>query len=250
MNTVALFPLFVRECTAEILKAARQPAFAVPTLVLPIVFYALFGIALARPGAGNAGYLLATYGVFAALGPSLFGFGAGLAAEREGGTLALKQISPLPGWAFLGAKLVTCLLFTLVVLLALYSVAAFAGGVALERGQWAQLLLVHLASVLPFCLLGMCVGLSFGSSGAMAVTNVLFMGLAVIGGLWIPVFLMPKLMQAVAGFMPSFHLAEMALSATGREIREAGRVGLAHVAPVAAFTVVVAALAFKRWQKA
>lgn len=250
MNTVALFPLFIRECTAEILKAARQPAFAVPTLVLPIVFYALFGIALARPGAGNAGYLLATYGVFAALGPSLFGFGAGLSAEREGGTLALKQVSPLPGWAFLGAKLVTCLLFTLLVLVTLYAVAAFAGGVALERGQWAQLLLVHLASVVPFCLLGMCVGLSLGSSGAMAVTNVLFMGLAVLGGLWIPVFLMPKLMQAVAGFLPSYHLAELALSATGRQIRAAGNAGLAHALPVLVFTLAAAGLAFSRWKKA
>ena len=247
MSAVAPLPLLLRECTAEVTRAWRQPSFAVPTLVLPLAFYALFGIALARPGEGNAGYLLATYGVFAALGPSLFGFGAGLAAEREAGTLALKQVSPLPAWAFLGARLATAVLFTLLVVLALYAMAGFGGGVALERGQWATLLAVHLGSVVPFCLAGMCVGLSLKASGAMAVTNVLFMGLAVLGGLWIPAFLMPELMQAVAQVLPSFHLAELALSATGRQVAGSP---LSHLAPVVAFSLACGGLAISLWRKA
>lgn len=247
MKPAALLPLLARECSAEVTKAWRQPSFAVPTLVLPLAFYALFGVVLSRPGEGNAGYLLSTYGVFAALGPSLFGFGAGLAAERDAGTLALKQVSPLPGWVYLGARLGTCLLFTLLVLMALYALAGFAGGVAMERSQWLRLLLVHLASVVPFCLLGLCVGLSVASSGAMALTNILFMVLAVVGGLWFPLFLMPRLMQAAAQLLPSTHLAALALAATGREVEGSA---LSHLAPVLAFSAACAAVAFRRWRRA
>jgi len=244
MNTLALL---VRESHAETLKAVRMPAFAVPTLVLPLAFYALFGLVLAKPGAGNAGYLLATYGVFASLGPALFGFGAGIAAERESGLLALKRIAPLPMPAYLGAKLATALVFTLVVLVGLYSLAAWVGGVQLPRSAWLTLLVVHLAGAVPMGLLGLLVGLRFGSSGAMGVTNVLFLALAVLGGLWFPAFLFPGWMQTLTLGMPTYHLAELALAVTGRRIAGAPWV---HGLVLAGFTAVLAFAVLHAWRAA
>lgn len=242
-----LLALLARETRAEITKAARTPAFAVPTLVLPLAFYALFGIALARPGSGNAAYLMATYGVFAALGPALFGFGAGIASERETGLLALKQIAPLPVPAYLGAKLLTCLACTFVVLIALYAIAAWGGGVALPRARWLGLMGVHLAGAIPLCLLGLVVGLRFGASGAMGVTNLLFLGLAVLGGLWMPTFVFPAWMQSLAVGTPTFHLAEIVLATSGRDIRGEP---LAHGLVLAAFTLAFAAAVALAWRRA
>jgi ABC-2 type transport system permease protein len=244
MNT---FALLWAETGAEWRKAWRQPAFAIPTLVLPLAFYALFGIVLARPGGGNAAYLMATYGVFASLGPALFAFGAGIASERETGQLALKQVSPLPVPLVLGAKLLTCLGFTGLVVLALYALAALAGGVVLPRETWASLAMVHLLAAVPMGLLGLIVGLSFGSSAAMGVTNLLFMALAVLGGLWIPVFLFPGWMQAVSQLMPSYHLAELALATSGYAIR--GHVA-GHGAAALGFTAAFAALVALAWRRA
>jgi ABC-2 type transport system permease protein len=208
--------LVVAEIRAELLKAARTPAFTIPTLALPVAFYWLFGILLPQPGSGNAGYLLATFGVFAGLGPALFGFGAGVAEERATGVLALKQVSPLPPAVFIVAKLACALVFTAIVLVALYGLAAAAGGVALERERWFLLTAVHLVGVVPFGLLGLCIGLTLGSSAAMGVTNLVFLVLAVLGGLWIPIFLFPDWMQAIGTVLPTYHLAELALTAAGR----------------------------------
>jgi ABC-2 type transport system permease protein len=235
------------ETVAEWRKAWRQPAFAIPTLVLPLAFYALFGIVLARPGGGNAAYLMATYGVFASLGPALFAFGAGIASERETGQLALKQVSPLPVPLYLGAKLLTCLGFTGLVVLALYALAAGAGGVTMPREAWLALALVHLLAAVPMGLLGLVVGLSFGGSAAMGVTNLLFMALAVLGGLWIPVFLFPGWMQAIAQAMPSYHLAELALATSGYAI---GGSAAGHAAAAAGFTLAFAAAVALAWRRA
>lgn len=244
MNTPALL---WAETGAEWRKAWRQPAFALPTLLLPLAFYALFGIVLARPGGGNAAYLVATYGVFASLGPALFAFGAGIASERETGQLALKQVSPLPVPVVLGAKLLTCLGFTGLVVLSLYALAAWGGGVTMAREAWAGLALVHLLAAVPMGLLGLVVGLSFGSSAAMGVTNLLFMALAVLGGLWIPVFLFPGWMQAVSQLMPSYHLAELALATSGYAIR--GQAA-GHGAAALGFTLAFAALVALAWRRA
>jgi ABC-2 type transport system permease protein len=239
--------LLVAETGAEWRKAWRQPAFAIPTLVLPLAFYALFGIVLARPGGGNGAYLMATYGVFASLGPALFAFGAGIASERDTGQLALKQVTPLPVPVYLGAKLLTCMGFTALVLLALYALAAWGAGVAMPRATWVGLALVHLLAAVPIGLLGLVIGLRFGSSAAMGVTNLVFLGLAVLGGLWIPVFLFPGWMQALSQAMPSYHLAELALAVSGRDI--AGSV-LAHGAATLGFTLVFGAAVAWAWRRA
>lgn len=236
-----------RELSAELTKAWRTPAFVLPTLALPLAFYALFGILLAPPGSGNAGHLLATYGVFASLGPALFGFGAGVAHERDQGVLALKQLAPVSPLVFLGAKLGTTLVFTGIVIVGLYAIAAWGGGVALPRAAWLQLAAIHLLAVIPFCLLGLCIGLRLRSSAAMGVTNLLFMVLAVLGGLWFPLHFFPQWLQAVALGLPSFHLAQLALVTAGRI---AGDGVLLHAAATAAFAALFAALAFAGWRAA
>ncbi len=49
-----------------------MPEFAIPTLILPVMFFTLFGVII--PGSrDNAVYLLSTFGVFAVMGPALFG---------------------------------------------------------------------------------------------------------------------------------------------------------------------------------
>lgn len=239
--------LLAAEARAELLKAWRQPAYVIPTLTLPLAFYALFGIVLAPPGSGNAGYLLATFGVFAGLGPSLFGFGAAVADERARGILSLKQVSPLPVGVFLGAKLVTALAFTLLVLVGLYALAALWGGVALPRGAWLALAAIHLASVVPFCLMGLCIGLLLPSSAAMGVTNLVFMALAVLGGLWIPIMLFPQWMQAIGGALPTYHVAALALAAAGRNPSVQP---LLHVTVLAVTAAVFAAIAWRAWRAA
>jgi ABC-2 type transport system permease protein len=237
-------PVYLREARADLLRLRRTPGALVPMLLLPWGFYALFAVALAPHGAAQATYELATYGVFAAMAPCLFGFGAAVATERENGVLGLKQVSPLPIGAFLLARLATAMTFTLVVLAGLYALAVFGAGVRLSGAAWGELLAVHLAGVAPLCLIGLCVGLRARSSAAIAISNLLFYGLAVLSGLWIPIFEFPRLMQTLAEGLPTAHLAALALGVVGQ--RTSG-VPAVHISVVAAFTVLLAMVAQRSW---
>ena len=89
----------------ELIKMLRTPAFALPTLVFPAMFYLLFGVLLAqRQAAARPLYSFAAYGVFGTMGPGLFGFGVSLAFEREHGLLMFKQALPMPPGAYLLAR--------------------------------------------------------------------------------------------------------------------------------------------------
>ncbi len=236
---------YVAESAAELLKLVRAPEFILPTLVLPTVFYTLFGVIMPM-GEGASAYLLATFGVFAVMGPALFGFGAGVAQERERGWLKLTRAAPAPAAGFLIAKSVATLSMAGLALGLVYAVAAFAGGVTLPAGTWLLLLSVHLLAALPFLLAGLAIGFSFGTNGAVALANLVFLGFAVLGGLWMPVQVFPDFMREIAWWLPSFHLAELALAVSGAP---GERAVPTHLGMIGAMIVGFAALAMLAWAR-
>lgn len=236
---------YLAEIKAEILKLSRMPEFAIPTLILPVMFFTLFGVII--PGSrDNAPYLLSTFGVFAVMGPALFGFGAGVAQERERGWLTLKRAVPAPAGALLVAKTTATILIASVSLAAIYAVAAFAADVDLPPLVWLSLLLVHVLSAIPFVLIGLALGFVFGANAAVAVANILYLGMAVLGGLWMPVSVFPRIMAQIAQVLPSFHLAEIALSISGAAGEKAM---LGHVLATLVITAIAAGLALLAWAR-
>ena len=75
--------VYALEAKYEFLKQVRMPAYAIPSITFPVMFYLLFGVMFGggRPAAGTtvATYLLATYATFGVIGAALFGFGVGVA---------------------------------------------------------------------------------------------------------------------------------------------------------------------------
>ncbi|MFM2043208.1 MAG: hypothetical protein RLY86_1784 [Pseudomonadota bacterium] len=237
--------VILREARTELVKSLRTPEYAVPTFVFPILFFGLFGLALSS-GAGATRYMVATYGVFAMLGPALFGFGTSVAFEREQGLLALKRIAPLPALTYPLAKLATAAAMGFTSLLGVYLLAVLAGGVRLTAGEWGAMVAVHLLAVPPFALMGLVIGHSLRSQGAMAVTNVLFFILCIFGGLWMPIHILPDWIGVIGTILPSYHLAELALIAVG--IDRPGSIGL-HLAVIGLWCgvlTVLAAIALRR----
>lgn len=233
------FTILATETGAELTQSYRAPEFVLPTLALPVAFYLFFGVLMSR-GGGATSYLLATYGVFAVMGPALFGFGVGVANERERGWLELKRAAPAPAITFIGAKLAATLTFAAIALIPIYLAAVLLGDVALPRGAWLGLFAVHLAAVVPFSLIGLAIGFRFGANGSVAIANIVFLGFAVLGGLWFPATFFPDWLGAIAQGLPSYHLAEIALDVVQPD---SDRPVLLHAAVLAGMTAAFGALA-------
>jgi len=220
MNTIAIHQrpslrCYWLEARCEFLRVLRAPAFAVPTLVFPPMFYLLFGVLL-NGGHGKASsYLLATYGVFGVMAPGLFGFGVAMAMDRERGFLALKRALPTPPGALLLAKMAMAMLFAAMISIILSTLGLTLGHVALSPLQWAQLFMVDVFGVLPFCAIGLYIGTTVSGQGAPAVINLLYLPMAFLAGLWMPLSMLPALFATLAPAWPAYHLAQIALSVVG-----------------------------------
>ncbi len=206
----------LHEARYELLRLLRYPGFAIPTLVFPLMFYALFGLLLGGPSTQRAAYLFASYGVFAIIGPALFGFGVGVALERQNGWLELKRIAPMPISAYFFAKIVMSMIFALLVVCLLSGLAVGVGGVQISLAQWLLLLAVWILGVLPFCALGLLIATLVKGQAAVALVNVIYLPMSVLSGLWMPITVFPPVMQKLAVIWPAYHLNRLALAAVGQ----------------------------------
>jgi ABC-2 type transport system permease protein len=244
----ALLHCYALESKLEFLRLLRTPAFALPTLLFPAMFYLLFGVVFARHNPAAVfpltTWLLATCSVFGVMAPGLFGFGVTVALDREQGWLDLKRALPMPPGAYLGAKLAMAMLFAAIIFLIIAVLALTLGGVRLRWSSWALLFVVDVLGVLPFCAIGLFIGSVTNGQSAPAVANLVYLPMSFLSGLWMPLTLLPALLGDIAPMWPAYHLAQLALGAVG----QASVVAAPHVVALAGFTLVFLALA--RWRLA
>ncbi|NZA26967.1 ABC transporter permease [Luteimonas sp. SJ-92] len=234
---------YLLEARCEFLRLLREPMYVLPTLLFPALFYLLFAVLLGS-GRGAAGpALLANYCAFGVIGAGLFGFGVTTAMDREQGFLQLKRALPLPPGAWLLARMAMAVLFAIMVALLLMVLAAGVAGVVLPAATWALLLAVSALGVLPFCALGMYLGSLVSGNAAPGLINLLFLPMAFLSGLLLPLAVLPGPLAAMAPAWPAFHLGQVALKAVGSD---AGDSLWLHLAVLVLVTLAFFLLAHRR----
>jgi ABC-2 type transport system permease protein len=235
--------IYLKEARYEFVGHLRLPVYSLSIILFPVMFYILFGLVLGRQFIGRvnmATYLIATYGTFGVMGASLFGVGAGLATARGQGWLLVKRASPMPPMAFFVGKIVTAVLFSLIIVLLLMSLGVAFGQVHLSTATAARLVATVVSGAVPFCALGLVIGYFAGPNSAAAVVNLIYLPLSFCSGLWIPVNVLPSFFQHLAKVLPPYHAAQLALRVIGAD---RGEPPASHWEFLAAFTLLCLGLA-------
>lgn len=241
-----LWNIYFLETKIEILRLLRTPGFSIPTLLFPIMFYTFFGILFTMNAETMPTYLMITYSVFGVVGPALFSFGVGISIERGQGWFALKEVSPMPASAYIFSRIVLTFVFSLIVIMLLFFMGAVFGNVELLRYQWTLLAVVLVIGSLPFCAIGMTLGLFLKASSAPATVNLIYLPMGFLSGLWIPITFMPDFMQSFANVLPPYHLAQISLKIVDMDI---GASLWLHIGVLTLYSAVFLLLAKKAYNK-
>src|SRR6185503_13350891 len=97
--------------------------------------------------------------------------------------MVFKRALPMPPSAFLLSKLVAAVMFAWVVIGLLTLVNVVLSTAHLTAAQDLQMFAAGSLLVLPFCALGLAIGTSLRVAAALALANVGWIGLAMLGGL-------------------------------------------------------------------
>lgn len=218
-TTPSLATIYWKETQYELLRSLRLRVYTFSVIGFPVMFYVLFGLfinrgqTLANVSVGT--YLLATYGTFGIMGASLFGTAGALSAERGLGWLQVKRASPMPPIAYFTAKIVKGVIFSIVVVLCLLALGIAFGNVHISFFTALRLIAILAAGSLPFCAMGLAIGYFAGPNSAPSVINMIYLPLSFCSGLWVPFMFLPKFLQQLAHFLPSYHVSQLALGVIG-----------------------------------
>jgi ABC-2 type transport system permease protein len=191
---------------AEVLELLRYPSFSVPTLLFPALLFLFFGVP--SEGADEA-ILMASYAAFGVLAVALFQFGVGIASERTNPWQVYLRTLPVTARVRFAARLVAAGVFALASAGAVFVVALVLTSPAMGVSQWLRLAFALVCGTIPFGLLGLAIGYWLTPKGALPVANLLFLGLAFLGGLWTGPDGLPSGVDAFSPLLPTRQWGEL-----------------------------------------
>ena len=226
----------------EVLRIVRNWRYLAQVLAGPLLLYLLFARQL--PGGSSSPALMASLAAYGAIGAAFAVGGPRLTAERAIGWTRLLRVTPLPPAAYVVAKLLVALVLALPAIVAVELAGATVSRLTLPLGTWLALPALLLLGTVPFAVLGVLLGYLFNSDTVYVGTQLVYVGLALLGGLWFPLETAPRLVRAVGETLPSHQLAELSKRAVAGQGPTPGL-----VAALALYTAGFAALAAWRYRR-
>jgi ABC-2 type transport system permease protein len=201
---------FWMQSKAETVRILRNKYYIFWSLLVPVLFYFLFTNIFIAPreddGLWNLHYLMSMT-TFSIMGSSMMTLGIKIVQEKaEGWTIFLK-ITPLSHFIYYGAKMVAQTVIHLFSILVIFTAGILINDVSLLFSQWLFCGVWILFGSLPFLALGTIIGTIKKVETASGISNLLYMSMAITGGMWMPIEVFPSFMQQVAKWVPSYHFA-------------------------------------------
>jgi len=187
-------------------ELVRHPAYVVPTLAFPALFFVFFAV----PGTpSGADVRMATFAGFAAIGVAFFQFGVGIAVDRASPWETYLRTLPVTVGVRIGARLLSASVFATAAASVVIAVAVAVTPVSLSPARWVELAIALAAGIVPFALLGIAIGYWAPPRGALPIANLLYLALSYAGGLWARPQGLPHLAAGASSFLPTGRLADV-----------------------------------------
>ena len=197
----------------ELRRMSRNKRTVIFTLVLPAVFFLLFGTNASAKheavGGGNVtGYIMVSMAVYGAMLATTSG-GAMVSIERAAGWSRQLRLTPLKPAAYIAVKLVLAMIIGAVSVAVTFAVGS-ASGAKLPVHAWIECALLAWVCALVFAAFGLFMGYLLPSENVMQILGPVLAVLAFAGGLFAPLDTFGHTFATIAKFTPVYGVGELA----------------------------------------
>ncbi|WP_439940332.1 ABC transporter permease [Streptomyces sp. BBFR115] len=225
----------------ELARALRNRKFLFFSVLYPSILFLIFSSSSGSDdrvdgtGLTVATYLMVSMASFGALTAVLMGNSERIAKERESGWVRQLRLTSLPGRGYVFAKTAGAAVVSLPSIVVVFAVAGAIKHVRLDAWQWLALTGVIWAGSLVFAALGVAIGYLASGDAVRPITMIIYFGLSILGGLWMPSTTFPQWLQDIAEWLPTH-----AYAALGRAIEQSQAPGAQDIAVLAVYFVLFA----------
>jgi ABC-2 type transport system permease protein len=207
-------PLLLRQVRYQNKLFLRNPFSAFFALGLPVMFLLLLGSLNSgqrlaeRGGIRYAQFLTPGLVVFAVVSTCYTGLVTSVAINRDLGILKRVRGTPLPGWLYVAARVLSSVWFSVLSAVVMVAVGVLAFDVQVVWRTLPAAVATLLLGAACFCALGMAVAaLIPNGEAAPAVANFTILPLVFVSDLFFPLDNAPGWLQAVGAVFPVKHFA-------------------------------------------
>ncbi|WP_369214232.1 ABC transporter permease [Streptomyces flavofungini] len=199
----------------EIIRALRNRKFLFFSVIYPSVLFLIVagtrGGADEVPGSGLPvpAFMMVSMASFGALTAVLMGNSERIAKERESGWVRQLRLTALPGRGYVLAKTASAAVVSLPSIVVVFAVAAVFKDVRFDAWQWLALTGAIWAGSLCFAALGVAIGYLASGDAVRPVTMIIYFGLSLLGGLWMPSTTFPEWLRDIAAWLPTHAYAAL-----------------------------------------
>jgi len=233
----------------------RNPASAVFTFVFPVVFLVIFATLntnqkidfLGQPPIHYNQYYVPGIIAFGIVSACYTSLSITLSLRRDSGVLKRKRGTPLPAWALIAGVVGNAVVVAITITAIVATMGIVVYGVTFDVAHLGALLLALAMGAAAFCVLGIATSTIVpNADAAPAITNAILFPLLFVSGVFFP--LKPKIFLAKVGnLFPIKHLVQ-AVFATFDPRRHGSGVAGSDLAVLAAWAVVGAVVAVRRFR--
>jgi ABC-2 type transport system permease protein len=238
----------IRYFGLEIARQLRNARSLVFTFAIPVVMLLIFGSVYGSQfdHAAHLQWIIVTT-------IQMGGYGAMMAAlaqaftivnERSVGWNRQLRITPLSGTGYMITKVASALAVGLASIIVVILVSVIFLHAQLSMGGWLMAALGLWVGIIPFSLIAILIGQFAKPEFAQPLFMVTFLGLAILGGLWVPLDILPSWVSNVAQVAPSYWLNKLGQMGAGLT----GNVGTPALV-LGGWTIVLAALIAWRYRR-
>jgi ABC-2 type transport system permease protein len=201
-----------RYLALEVLRQLRNIRNLIFTFALPVVMLLIFGGAYGSNGqldpTTHLPWLVVTTVQMGGYGAMMSGLAQAftIVNERSLGWNRQLRITPLSGAGYLVTKVAAALAVAAISIALTFAVSAVVLHTQLSASGWLLAGVGLWLGVTPFALLAILIGQFAKPEFAQPLFMVAFFGMAILGGLWVPLQIMPDWVSSVAQIVPSYWL--------------------------------------------
>jgi ABC-2 type transport system permease protein len=196
----------------EIRRLLRNRRTVLVTVLVPVVLFLLLKANKRSISIGGAELTAATtmigIAVYGAMLAATSG-GAMVSIERALGWSRQLRLTPLRPPAYIAIKVLIAMLLGLTSVIVVFT-AGLVDGVQMAPATWVVTGLLAWAGAFVFATFGLFMGYLLPSENVMQIISPVLGVLSLFGGLFVPLSLLPKVMQDIAPFMPTYGVASIA----------------------------------------
>lgn len=238
---------FLAYLRLEVRRMLRNRRYLMFTIAFPVILYVLYTAILPASGTGLIDgltwpvYFLVSMASYGAIGAAM-SQAAPIAIERRQGWARQLRVTPLPGPAYVAAKVASAVVLTVPALLLVALAGDVVNHVSMGAGTTVLIVIALALGSVPFAALGLLIGYLLDADSAQGGMVLSYFLLAIFGGLFAPLEAFPSALATIGHVLPSSHLASLGRSAA------AGRApDVFDVLALAAWTAALGGLAAWRY---